>query len=249
MNKKTAVITGAAGQIGLALSKRFVAEGYNVLVADVTIAALKNTYGDDPSAVGIGRYIEFDVSNPLQVTQVFEQLHSSGIDVMVNNAGIGIFTSFWERDFAEFMKVLEVNVGGCFLCSREAAKIMARKNGGSIINIGSIYGQVSSDPRIYTDSNRINSEVYSASKAAVIQMTKYFSVHLAKHKIRVNCVSPGGVFNSQGDDFVKNYSYRTPLERMANPDEIAEAVLYFASNKSNYITGQNLTVDGGFTAW
>ena len=123
------------------------------------------------------------------------------------------------------------------------------KNSGSIINIGSIYGIVSGDPRIYTDSARNTSEVYGASKAGVIHMTKYFAVHLAPFDIRVNCISPGGVFNNQGEDFVKNYSYKTPLGRMAKDSEITSAALFLASDESSYITGHNLVVDGGFTAW
>ena len=121
---------------------------------------------------------------------------------------------------------------------------------GAIINIGSIYGVVSSDPEIYTDCPRNNSEVYSASKAGIIQMTKYFAVHLAESNIRVNCVSPGGIFNDQGDDFVKNYSQRTPAKRMAIPQEIVQAIVYLSDNSTaSYISGQNLLVDGGLTSW
>ena len=127
--------------------------------------------------------------------------------------------------------------------------LLAESANPAIVNIGSIYGVVSSDPRIYTDCSRMNSEAYSASKAGVIQLTKYFSAHLAEHKIRVNCVSPGGIFNNQGDDFVKNYSHRTPFSRMATVDEICGAIIFLASIDSNYITGQNIIVDGGFTSW
>ena len=120
---------------------------------------------------------------------------------------------------------------------------------GAIINIGSIYGVVSSDPRIYADCARMNSEVYSASKAAVIHMTKYFAVHAAPLGVRVNCVSPGGVFNNQGEGFVQNYAQRTPFNRMAKDQEICGAVIFLASGDADYISGQNIVVDGGFTAW
>ena len=150
---------------------------------------------------------------------------------------------------SDFMNVLAVNAGGTFLCTREAIKLMQSSDGGSILNIGSIYGVVSSDPSIYSDCSRLNSEVYSASKAAVIQLTKYFSVHAKEFGVRVNCVSPGGIFNNQGEDFVKNYSARTPMGRMAEYHEIIGAILFLSSNDASYITGQNIIIDGGLTAW
>ena len=171
------------------------------------------------------------------------------IEILINNAGIGVFTPFWERDYDEFMQVMSVNAGGTFLCTREALRLMKDQGSGVIINIGSIYGVVSSDPRIYTDCARMNSEVYSASKAAVIQLTKYFAVHAAPLGVRVNCVSPGGVFNKQGEEFVQNYSQRTPFKRMAKDQEICGAVIFLASGEANYVSGQNIVVDGGFTAW
>ena len=108
---------------------------------------------------------------------------------------------------------------------------------GAIVNIGSIYGVVSSDPKIYTDCLRKNSEVYSASKAGIIQLTNYFAIHLAENDIRVNCVSPGGIFNDQGDDFVNNYSKKTPARKMAKPQEIVQAIIYLSDNQtSSYIS-------------
>ena len=124
-----------------------------------------------------------------------------------------------------------------------------RKTGGRMINIASIYGIVSSDPRIYTGSQRRNSEVYSASKAAVIAMTKYLAVHLAPHHIRVNAISPGGIYRNHDKDFLNRYSNRTPMNRMGEEDEINDSVLYLASKASSYVAGHNLVVDGGLTAW
>jgi NAD(P)-dependent dehydrogenase (short-subunit alcohol dehydrogenase family) len=121
-----------------------------------------------------------DVTQPKSVENSFAQIREYGpLDVLVNNAGIGVFTPFWERDYDEFMQVMSVNAGGTFLCTREALRRMKDQGQGAIINIGSIYGVVSSDPRIYTDCARMNSEVYSASKVAVIHLTKYFAVHVA----------------------------------------------------------------------
>ncbi len=120
------------------------------------------------------------------------------------------------------------------------------------MNIGSIFGAVSPDFRNYTDCDRKNSEVYGATKAGIIQMTKYFGVHLADRNIRVNCLSPGGMFNPelpQGEDFIKNYSHRCPMGRMAKADEMIGGLFYLSSEASAYTTGQNIIVDGGMSCW
>jgi NAD(P)-dependent dehydrogenase (short-subunit alcohol dehydrogenase family) len=128
--------------------------------------------------------------------------------------------------------------------------MMREQGGGNIINIGSMYGVVSPDPRMYGDESSLRSpEVYAASKAGVIQLTRYLAVHLAAHNIRVNCLSPGGVFNDQTEEFSKSYNARVPLGRMAKPEDMKGALVFLASDASSYVTGHNLVVDGGFTIW
>lgn len=244
------LITGAAGQLGRTMAQAFAREGAILWLADTSEESLNRTVSTLPAHQVAGTLI-FDITKPDAVETAFQSVEtrSGCLDVLVNNAGIGVFTPFWDRSFDDFMSVLAVNVGGTFLCTRAALRIMKNRGEGSIVNIGSVYGLVSSDPRIYTDCSRINSEVYSASKAGVIQMTKYFAAHAANDGIRVNCVSPGGIFNNQGADFVANYSTRTPAGRMGNETEICGAVLFLASKESSYVSGQNIVVDGGFTAW
>jgi len=248
--KKVAIITGGAGQLGSSLCANFDKAGYITIMADLSIEVckkrikslkLKNTYP-----------VELDVTNINSISSAFKTIYKKykHIDVLVNNAGIAIFTSFKNRTFEEFDKVMKVNVYGTFFCTQCALKYMEKQeNGGRIINIGSIYGVVSPDPRIYGNSGRNSSEVYGASKAAIIQMTKYFAVHIKNKKILVNCVSPGGIFNNQQKHFIKNYEYKTPLGRMAHENEIAKVVLFLCSDDATYITGQNIIVDGGFTIW
>ena len=135
--------------------------------------------------------------DPVSVKNAFTEIKrvSGALDLIINNAGIAVFSPFEDRKFDDFMNVFKVNAGGTFLCIQEGPKLMREeKIKGSIINIGSIHGVVSGDPRLYTDCERKTSECYGASKAAIIHLTKYFAVHLAEFGIRVNCISPGGVF-------------------------------------------------------
>lgn len=133
--------------------------------------------------------------------------------------------------------------------SQGAIKIMKQQNYGKIINIGSIYGQISSDERIYGNSGRNNSEVYSATKAGIIHMTKYMATHFGKYNIQTNCISPGGIFNNQTEDFVKNYEYKTPIQRMGKPEDLQSVLKFLISEENTYLNGQNITIDGGFIAW
>ncbi len=252
LSGKKVLITGAAGQLGRQYCRAFAREGADVIAADIQLAACRQVIGELAGESKNHLALACDVSNPASVESAFAAIEKrfGTLDVLINNAGIAVFGSFEDRNFEDFMKVFRINAGGTFLCTKAASKLM-RESGvrGVIINIGSIYGMVSSDPRIYTDSPRYNSECYSGSKAAVIQMTKYFAVHLAPYGIRVNCISPGGVFNGQGDDFVKNYGVRSPMGRMAKEDELTATAIFLASDGASYITGQNIAVDGGWTAW
>ena len=174
--------------------------------------------------------------------------------MLINNAGASTFATFEERSEEDFDWVMGVNLKGTFLCIQSYVDLFDKyklKNG-SIINIGSLYGVISPDFRIYTDCARKNSEIYGATKAGIIQMSKYFAVHLADRNIRVNAISPGGILNPanpQGDDFQKNYSFRCPMKRMANTGEMVGAVIYLASDAASYTTGQNIVIDGGFSSW
>ncbi|MEO5364350.1 MAG: SDR family oxidoreductase [Magnetococcus sp. DMHC-8] len=249
LDGKIAMVTGATGQLGRRFCHRLAEAGAVVWVTDLDRAACMAVVADLP---GLHHALVVDVADPDSVQAAMQEIGqvSGRLDILINNAGIGVFEPFEERRFEDFMRVLRVNTGGTFLCIQQAARLMRRLGTrGSIVNIGSIYGVVSSDPRIYTDCNRKNSECYSASKAGIIMLTRYFAVHLAPYGIRVNCVSPGGIFNHQGADFVDNYSRGVPMARMGTEDELSGAVLFLTSDDASYLTGQNVIVDGGRLAW
>ncbi|MGI0057285.1 MAG: SDR family oxidoreductase, partial [Nitrosarchaeum sp.] len=136
-----------------------------------------------------------------------------------------------------------------FLCCKEIGKVMVKQKSGVIVNISSIYGMVGADQRIYGKSKLNSVSSYATTKGGIINLTRFLAAHWHKKNIRVNTLSLGGVYNKQNNQFVKNYSYRTMLGRMASKDEYNGAILFLTSDASSYMTGANLVVDGGWTAW
>lgn len=251
LNGKVTIVTGAAGQLGSEMCKALCQAGSLVVIAD-----LDGVKAEDLAKVlqerGSKCYnIQVDITSKKSVqTLLNKALNEFGkIDVLINNAGVACFTPFEKRTLKEFEKVIDANVKGTFLCSQIIGKQMIKQKYGNIINIASIYGMVGADQRIYADSGRNSSEVYAFSKGGIINFTRYLAVYLAPYNIRVNCISPGGIFNNQDSEFVKNYSYKTPLGRMGKDTELNGAIIFLASDASSYVTGHNLVVDGGWTAW
>jgi NAD(P)-dependent dehydrogenase (short-subunit alcohol dehydrogenase family) len=238
---KNVVITGAGGQLG----KAFV--GHLLKDKQYKVYALDLNFTNLNVSTNSVEYVNVDITNEQEVVSFYKTLNS--IDVLINNAGIGAFTPFEDRTVEDFMNVVDVNMKGTFLMCREAIKLMKPVKKGKIVNIGSIYGMVSSDPRIYGDSGRNNSEVYSMTKAGVLMLTKYLAVHYAPFNIQINAISPGGVIRKQSPDFLNNYNYRTPVGHLAKEVDLLPALDFLISAKNSYTIGQNITVDGGFTAW
>lgn len=247
LSDKVVVVTGACGQLGNVICKYFSESGSKVIGFDVKIPEKRI----DKVNYFLINIVESE-NIGIEFQKIFEKF--GRIDILINNAGVSTFEPFEKRPEAKFDWVMGVNLKGTFNCIQKYIELYDKYklNIGNIINIASIYGVISPDFRIYTDCDRKNSEIYGATKAGIIQMTKYFAVHLADRNIRVNCVSPGGIFNPenpQGEDFRKQYAFRCPMKRMANDNEIVGAVLYFASEAASYTTGQNITIDGGMTCW
>ena len=245
---KVVVITGVSGQLGSLLASEYIDLGAKVIGLDFIAP---NT--SDSESLPFD-FIKLDIRNVKSVDETFKTIISKfgGVDILINNAGAAAFEHFLDRTEENIDLMMDVNLKGTFNCIRSFVKSGNRTNTErSIVNIGSIYGLVSPDFRVYEEGDRRSSEMYGATKAGVIQMTKYFAVELAKAGIRVNAVSPGGIFNPanpQGKQFIENYSYRTPLGRMASTSEITSVIIFLTSSAASYITGHNLVVDGGYTS-
>lgn len=230
------VVTGACGQLGKAFCEVFNAMDVELIGVD---------YLEKPAYLSEDQFHQLDICDTHSVECFFQK--NSDIDCLVNNAGIGVFSPTQERTHEEFNSVMQVNLWGTFLMSNTYVKV--KKTEGRVINIASMYGHQSSDFRIYGNSNRNNSEVYTATKAGVIALTKYLAVHYAKDQFTFNSVSPGGVMRQQSEDFLQNYKLKNPQERLAKDDEIASVVKFLAVEAPRHLNGEDILVDGGFTKW
>lgn len=261
---KTAIVTGGAGILGCHFCAGLAESGAKVAVVDVQedkalelAEALGQRY--KASAIGIG----CDVSDPASVRKMVSHVISEfgEINILHNNAASksddldAFFAPFEEYSPDQWRKVMAVNLDGMFLVAQAVGKQMVSQGkGGSIIQTASIYGVMSPDHRIYEGSFYLGRQistpaVYTASKAAVIGLTKHLATYWADKGIRVNTLSPGGTESGQNDEFKRRYSGRIPMSRMAYAYEMVGALLYLASDASSYVTGQNVIVDGGLNAW
>ncbi|MBX7044976.1 MAG: SDR family oxidoreductase [Ignavibacteria bacterium] len=262
LKNKTAIVTGALGLIGKNHCFALAEAGANVIACDLNEGGCeefaKNLPGD---SVGVG--VDIIDSDSLKNLRDIVLNKFGKIDVLVNNAAINDMfenplaaleqSMFENYPLAMWKKSLEVNVTGMFLCSQIIGTEMAKKNYGSIINVASTYGMVAPDQSLYQNEKGeqtfYKSPAYPATKGAVISFTKFLAAYWGNKGVRVNTLTPGGVENSQNEFFIKNYSKRTPLGRMAAPTDYKGAVVFLASDASSYMTGANLVVDGGWTAW
>jgi NAD(P)-dependent dehydrogenase (short-subunit alcohol dehydrogenase family) len=245
---RRAVVTGGAGRLGRAIAKALSEAGADVVLAGRDADALAE------AASGLSASIQvLDLVDEASISTAFDEIEADGgpAAILVNNAGVASAARFGEVDAAEFDRVLRVNVTGAYLCAQRAAPAMRELGGGKIINLGSIYGTVAADQRLYDDAGDMvrSSSPYAASKAALVNLTRDLAVRLAEWNVQVNMVSPGGVEADQPSSFQERYRLRTPAGRMATPADIGPTAVFLASAASDYVTGQNIHVDGGFTAW
>jgi len=252
---KVVVITGGAGILASEFAEVLAEYGANVVLVDLDENSCKNRAMDLQKETGnqaMGLFVDLSNKDSIEdmVRKAIDKFQK--IDILINNAATkssNFFVPFEEFPLEDWERVLAVNLTAVFLCSQTVGKYMLNQGSGVIINIASHYGVVGPDFRIYEASGINTPPVYSAAKAGVIGLTRYLATWWAEKNIRVNSITPGGVYSGQPDNFVQNYSYRTPMGRMAKKTELRGAVLYLASDASSYVTGHNLIVDGGWTAW
>ena len=258
LSGETVVITGGAGILGPRFAHALARQGDQVAVLDVApqkaeqlATELSQRYG----ARALGCMV--DVGDEQALARAAHDVNRTlgAPTVLINAAATqpeGFTEPFETYSLSNWERVMRTNVTGAMLAAQTFGNPMARSGGGSIINILSIYGIVAPDQHIYAEAKFNTPAVYSASKAALWGLTKYLATYWAHRGVRVNAVTPGGVSDNKGKQttsFVERYSARVPLGRMAQADEIAGAVVFLASRASSYITGQNIVVDGGLTAW
>jgi len=246
---KVAIITGGAGLIGREIAKGLLDFDAIVYIADTSEEAAKALLGD-----GGAKFINLDITDEFSIKNAVDEIvRSEGhIDILVNSAYPR--TSDWglkleDIPFQSWTENLNKHLGGYFLACRTVAEHMKSERGGSIINLASIYGSVGPDFSIYEGTPMTMPAAYSSIKGGIIAFSKYLATYYAKNNIRVNSLSPGGIFDNQPSAFVERYSLKTPLGRMAKPAEIVGGTVYLASDASSYVTGTNLIIDGGWTAW
>ena len=257
LTDKTVILTGAAGYLAGNYADGLSQSGANVVLADINYQGCKKLehkirekYDVDPLSVKLDLTQSKSINNLVsKITKKY-----SGIDVLINNAAYQgtpkIRTAGFENLTLEtWNQAISVNLTGIFLLSQQIGKIMKNQKFGNIINISSIYGIVGADQRIYGKSGQNSAVFYAATKGAVLNLTRYLASFWNRTGIRVNTFSPGGVENKQDKNFVKNYSKKTMIGRMARNDEYVGALIFLASDASSYMTGSNLIIDGGWTAW
>ena len=258
LNGRRAMVTGATGGLGSIIAETLAELGSDLILIDRDkdlIQALQSRLSDTFGVSIIGSVCDLEQQDQREI--LIDGIVSDGreLNVLINNAAFvgtsnlpGWNAPFTEQSVETWRRALEVNLVAPFELCRGMSQVMKHSRGANIINIASIYGQFGPDWRMYKNTNMSNPAAYGASKAGLIQLTKWLSTTLAPD-VRVNAISPGGVFTGQPDQFVDSYCSRTPLGRMANYDDFRGGVAFLATEMTGYMTGQVLNIDGGWGVW
>lgn len=248
---KVALITGGAGFLGLKHAEAIIEMGGIPILIDIDREKL-------PNLTSKGQTVYCDITSPADVSNAMRVILSvhSKIDILINNAFMtveqgskGYFAPFEEYPLGFWEMAIKTNLTGIFLITQAVGKQMVKQGKGVILNIASDVGVISPDHRIYEGMPFNTPLSYSMCKAAIIHMTKYLATYWVDKCIRVNCLSPAGIYNNQPPEFVKRLSNLTPMGRMAQPDEYKAAVVFLVSDASSFMTGSNVIIDGGRTCW
>jgi len=265
LNGKLALVTGAGGLLGPKHAEALIECGAKVIITDhhMDRAKEKSDFLNEKYGYDATNFYYMDVTNKQSIEDVLKQYNS--IDILINNAakdpkvkkggGLKIDSRFETMSEDYWFEGINAALNGTFLCSQAVSNKMLESGGGVILNIASDLGVIAPDQRIYRkpgvaeELQNVKPITYSAAKWAIIGMTKYLAVYFANKNIRVNCLSPTGVFNNHPDEFVEKLSNIIPMGRMAHIDEYKGAIAFLCSDASSYMTGENVVIDGGKTVW
>ena len=262
---RTAIVTGGAGLLGKEFCRTLAQAGAQVMVADVNRDASQDV-ARELQGEGLAVHpVQVDITDRTSVQSMVRTTleKCQRLDILVNSAAMDPkfddahadtthTASFEDFPVSAWSRAIDVNLTGAFLCCQEATRHMRTAGSGVIINICSIYGIVGPDQRLYQSeghATQYKPAYYSVTKAGILGLTRYLATYLAGQNIRVNALTPAGVYNNHDETFLANYAARSVMGRMAKRDEMNGALLFLASDASAYMTGANLLVDGGWTAW
>lgn len=251
-------VTGAAGILGIRFCKELLASGASVVAIDHDDSALERLVSQT-DADGRLMTCRADIRQRSDISNVrrLAEKKFGAVNGLLNNAATkspNFFEPFESFPVEDWDHVMSVNLTGAMVCAQEFGGEMARRGKGAIVNVLSVYGVVAPDQRIYEGSEYLGRAIntpaiYSASKAGLWGLTSYLSSYWGAKGVRVNALTPGGIYSGQNDTFVQQYSARVPMARMGNSDDLCGALIYLMSDAAGYVTGQNIIVDGGLTVW
>ncbi len=251
LDGKVAFVSGGSGLYGTPISRALAQAGATVIIASRNRERCEERAQEFRTEGLDCESDQFDMGDAASIDALHARIveRHGGVDILVNNA-VGRSPTYYDEATPEqWAEANRVNVTGIQLCTRTFSQSMIQRGGGCIINISSIYGCVAPDFRIYEGLSFASPPDYAFHKGGLIQYTRYCATYFAAQGIRVNCISPGGYLAGQADVFQERYNNRIPLGRMATDADIAGPVVFLASDAARYITGINLMVDGGLTAW
>ncbi|MBL0050254.1 MAG: SDR family oxidoreductase [Bacteroidetes bacterium] len=240
LSNNNIIVTGSEGLLGKAIIACITQNGGNAICIDIADSSANENY------------FKCNVTDEAEVNSVFDTIINKyeKIDGLVNCAypRTGDWGKYFDNESLEsWNKNIELQTSNVFLTIKKLAPHFVKNKNGSVVNIASIYGVVGNNFSLYENTTITSPSAYTLIKGGIINFTKYLASFYGKHNIRFNCVSPGGIYNNQNEQFVKNYNSMVPLQRMGTPADIAPSVIFLLSPASAYITGHNLIVDGGWT--
>lgn len=256
LKDKVIVVTGGTGLLGKEFCRGLAEFGAQVVIGSTNEENGKNVSDELNEELNDEKvfYLLLDITSESSIDEFIEKTEEKfgKIDALVNNAyprNKKYGAKFEMVDFDSYKENVISHMGGYFLISQKISKHMKKRKTGVIINIASIYGVLGPNFSVYEGTEMTMPVEYSMIKGGIVNFTRYLSTYLAPYNIRVNAISPGGIFNNQPPEFVEKYNEKVPLGRMGDPSDIVGTVIFMVSDASEYITGQNIMVDGGLSVW